>query len=131
MVAKSAEARKVLRELEKEKAAAAAQLGQSLDWSAADTATLGQISSILDRKAQLLALYEGAEDVKMKVKLSGEVRLLEQAAARLALQVKTELPAARESHTTRKARRAATMRWDRTSAREAGFGSAYRCGRGG
>lgn len=90
MAAKSAEARKVLRDLEKEKAAAAAQLGQSLDWSAADTAILGQISSILDRKAQLLALYEGAEDVKMKVKLSGEVRLLEQAAARLALQVKTE-----------------------------------------
>ncbi len=50
MVAKSAEARKVLRELEKEKAAAAAQLGQSLDWSAADTAILGQISSIWTEK---------------------------------------------------------------------------------
>lgn len=116
----------MLRELEKEKDSAAAQLGLTLDWSASDTAILGQISSILDRKAELLALYRAVpdSDVKVKVKLSAEVRLLEQAAARLVQQVKTELPAAVVSPTTRKARRAADARWRRTAAREAAGGSA-------
>lgn len=126
MAAKSAEARKVLRELEKEKDSAAAQQGLTLEWSASDTAILGQISSILDRKCELLALYRAVpdSDVKTKVKLSAEVRLLEQAAARLVQQVKTELPAAVVSPTTRKARRAADTRWRRTAVREGDRGSA-------
>lgn len=120
----SPEARKVLRELEKEKQAASAALEIPLDWSAADTAILGQISSILNRKWELLGLYDAAADVKVKVKLSAELRLLEQAAARLVQQVKTELPSAVESPTTRKARRAADVRWRRTAGRDADRGSA-------
>ena len=43
---------------------------------------LKQISSILDRNAQLFGLYEAAEDIDVRLRLSAELRLLEQAAAR-------------------------------------------------
>lgn len=49
------------------------------------------------------------------MKLSTELRLLEQSVARLLRQVKTDLPAA-PSATTLKARRAANMRWERERA---------------
>ena len=52
------ETRKVLRELDKELAAASARQGRNVVWSAQEQAILGQISSILDRKADFLAAYE-------------------------------------------------------------------------
>lgn len=106
----SVETRKVLRGLRKELEAAGASSGQKLVWTASDELVLDQLSSILDRKAQLLGLYEVAEDLDVKVKLSGEVRLLEQAAARLVKLVKTDIPVP-ESRRTVMARRAANVRW--------------------
>lgn len=50
--------------------------------------------------------------MKVQIKLSAELRLLEQSAARLLKQIKTDLPEP-ESSTTRRARSAANSRWDR------------------
>jgi alpha-beta hydrolase superfamily lysophospholipase len=93
MAAKSAETRRVLRELDKELAAASRRLGREIVWSASEQAILGQISSILDRKQDFLEAYEAAEEIKVRLKISAEVRLLEQAAARLVQAVKTDVPA--------------------------------------
>ena len=112
--AKSPEARKVLRELNKELASASASKGATLVWSAAEATILAQISSLLDRKAEFSGLYGDAADTKTKLKISAELRLLEQAVARLVRLVKTDL-AQQESMTTVKARRAARVRWDRNA----------------
>lgn len=104
----------MLRGLRKELEAAGISAGQKLVWTASDQLVLDQISSILDRKAQLLDLYGLAEDLDSKVKLSGEVRLLEQAAARLVKLVKTDIPAP-ESRRTVMARQAANARWGNAS----------------
>jgi hypothetical protein len=99
--------------LDDEQAEASAQCGQELVWSAQEQAIRGQLASVLDRKVELLELYESAETVNLKVKLSGEVRLLEQAIARLVRQIKVGLPPA-ESFRTVKARQAANARWGRS-----------------
>jgi hypothetical protein len=112
MAAKSPEARRVLRDLNKELAIASQARGQQLVWSAAEQSILDQISSILDRKAELLGMYDDARSVKNKLKISQELRLLERAAASLVKEIKTDIPAA-ESFRTVKARRAARARWDR------------------
>jgi predicted unusual protein kinase regulating ubiquinone biosynthesis (AarF/ABC1/UbiB family) len=114
MSAKSPEARRVLRELDKELAAAGVQQGRNLVWSAQESTILGQISSILDRKHDFLAVYEQSDDTKLRLKLSAEVRLLEQAAARLVKEIKTDLPPAL-SYTSTKAKKAADTRWNRAS----------------
>jgi hypothetical protein len=106
----SSETRKVLRELGKELDRASRVSGEKLLWTASDQLVLNQISSILDREAQLFSLYESAEEVDVRIRLSAELRLLEQAAARLVKLVRTDLPGP-ESLRTIKARRAANMRW--------------------
>lgn len=113
-MAKSSEARKVLRALNQELADVSSARGVKLVWSAAEATILDQIASVLDRKAEFLALYEEASDTKVSLKISAEVRLLEGLAARLVRLIKTDL-ASPESLTTVKARRAARARWDRTS----------------
>ena len=111
-LAKSADARKVLRDLEGELAAAGRSKGLKLVWSAAEASILAQIASVLDRKADFLAVYEQTDDVGQRLKLSAEIRLLEGLSARLVKQVRTDLAVA-ESSTTRKARVAANTRWQR------------------
>jgi hypothetical protein len=60
-------------------------------------------------------MYAAAEDdVKAKLKLSAEIRLLEQAAARLIRGIETEIPEP-ASLGTIKARRVARARWGRSS----------------
>jgi hypothetical protein len=112
MTAKSAEARKVLADLQKELEEAGARQGRKLVFSAAENAVVLQVCSLLDRKTELLELYEQARSVKTKLKLSQELRLLEQAAARLLKDIKTDLAPA-PSLRTQKAQRAARARWDR------------------
>ena len=114
MAAKSAEARRLLRELDKDLAAASLRQGQTVVWSPQEQAILSQISSILDRKADFLEVYEASDEVKVRLKISAEVRLLEQAAARLVKEIKTDV-AAPMSHTSRKASQAAKTRWDRAA----------------
>src|ERR1700737_4591101 len=113
MSAKSPEGRRIVRDLQRELEQASAEQGRELVFSAAESAILGQISSILDRKREFLVLYQDAEDTKVKLKISAEVRLLEQAAARLVKDVKTDIPAPPGMRTV-KAQRAARARWDRS-----------------
>ncbi|MDX6307020.1 MAG: hypothetical protein QOI06_66 [Nocardioidaceae bacterium] len=114
MSAKSPESRRVLRELEKQLAEAGAQQGLNLVWSAQESTILDQISSILDRKHDFLVAYEEADELKVQLKISTEVRLLEQAAARLVGQIKTDLPQVL-SHRSAKAKKAAETRWNRAT----------------
>ena len=109
------EARKVLRELHKELESASNRAHKELEFSAAERAVLELIAANLDRISDLRTHYEEATEVKVRVKLSTELRLLEQAVARLLKQVRTDLPPA-ESKTTIAARRAVNTRWDRVRA---------------
>ncbi|OBG36199.1 hypothetical protein [Mycolicibacter heraklionensis] len=109
---------KVRQELDAELASASRRAGRALEWSAAERAVLELISADFDRISDLRAAYATAAEageVKIQVKLSTELRLLEQSVARLLRQVKTDLPAA-PSVTTLKARRAANARWERERA---------------
>ena len=82
------------------------------DWSAAERTILEMIADSVDRKVELAGLYGAAEDVGLKVKLSGELRLLEANVARLLKQINTDLPP-EPSLTSQKASDAAKRRWDR------------------
>lgn len=111
-MARSAEARKVLRELDNELAAASARRGEKLVWTAAERAVLGLISAQIDRKVWLSRAWARTDDLKLRVKLNAELRLAESHLARLLLKVTPDVPAA-ESLRTVKARRAARARWNR------------------
>ncbi|WP_239655211.1 hypothetical protein [Mycobacterium riyadhense] len=108
----------MLRDLQKELESASKRSRKKLEFSAAERAVLDLISADFDRISDLRAAYARAVeagDVRALIKLSTEMRLLEQSAARLLKQIKTDLPAA-ESGTTKRARRAADVRWDKERA---------------
>lgn len=111
-------AERVRQELEAELAVASRRVGTQLEWSAAESAVLDLIDANLRRTEDLRADYEAADEVKLKVKLSTELRLLETAVARLLRQIKTDVPVA-PSQTTVKARRAANARWEAVRRAEA------------
>jgi hypothetical protein len=112
---RSPEARKVLRELDKELSLASKRVGQDVVWSAQERAILGLIGDEIDRKDALLEAWRESTDPKVQCKLSAEARLLEQSVARLLKQIQTDLPAPNSKKTVR-ARRAANTRWDRENA---------------
>lgn len=117
-MARSSDARRIRRELDKELESAGKRAGKKLEWSAAERAILDLISADFDRLSDLHDAYVAAIDmgeVKLQVKLSTEIRLLEQSAARLLKQVKTDLPP-QPSKTTLRAQNAANARWDRVRA---------------
>lgn len=109
---RSPEARKVLRELNDELAASSERLGRTLSWTAAERAVLDAVAANVDRRADLTRAYDAADEAKVRVKLSAELRLLEGALARLLREVSTDVPSP-ESRTTIKARHAANTRWER------------------
>jgi len=112
MARHSPAARKLLRELESELDSSARRLGQTLCWTAAERAILDQILDEIDRKSVLLEAYEVCgDDPKVRVKISAEMRLLEQSIARLLKQISTE-PAGPKSLRSVRATRAARARWD-------------------
>jgi hypothetical protein len=84
-------------------------------WTAADRANLDALACNIDRRVDLGRDYEASTEPKVRVKLSAELRLLENAAARLLREIKTDPPQA-DSLTTIKARRAANVRWNRARA---------------
>jgi hypothetical protein len=106
------EAKRALRELDAELAAASEHAGRSLVWTAQDRQVLDLIADQIDRRVQLAAEYAATEDydVIRRVRLAGELRLLEGSLARLLKQVKTDVPQP-ESQRTIMARRAANQRW--------------------
>jgi hypothetical protein len=111
-VARSAEARKVVRQFEDELAVASNRRGETLVFTPAEQAVLGMIGAQIDRKQDLKRAYAKADDAKSMVKLSAELRLLESSIARLMKQVQVDMPAP-ASLRTQKAQRAARARWDR------------------
>jgi hypothetical protein len=107
-----AEALALLAELDAELAENSAQRGQldPLEWSAAEQANRESIAWTVDRLVDLRARYLACEDDKTRVKISGELRLLEASLSRLLKSVPTDLPAP-VSIRSRKARAAANQRW--------------------
>jgi len=116
---KSPEAQALIAALDAELAASAKQAGRDLVWSAAERDIIGMIGSEVDRRVELAASYEACESTATKLKIATELRLTEQAIARLYRQVNTEVPAPM-SVTSLKAQRAARSRWDRERARQSG-----------
>jgi hypothetical protein len=112
MMARSVAARKLLAALDAELAAASELRGQSLVWTAVESAVLDDIAFAQDRIVRLRRDWSRTEDVKLRVKLSAEIRLLESSKARLLKQVTPDLPAAESARTIR-ARKAVNARWRR------------------
>ena len=69
-MAKSPEAKKIRRELDKELQSVAQERGHTLVWSAQENAIIDLICDEIDRKMEIFELYEAATDAKVKVKLS-------------------------------------------------------------
>ena len=112
-MARSAEARKLLAEFTSYLAAASTRRGETLSFTPQEQAVLGLISAQIDRKCDLKRMYaKAADDPKVLVKLSAELRLLEASIARLMKQVQVDMPM-QQSPTSRKASKAARTRWNR------------------
>lgn len=110
---RSAEAEAVLRSLDEQLALVGQERGEQLEWSPQERFQLDLLVAEIDRTVDLTSMYDGCgDDVKLKVKLSAELRLLRQSTARMIASIKTELPE-RPTPTSRKARRAANARWGR------------------
>jgi hypothetical protein len=112
MTAKTAEAQRILAALDAELAEAAKAAGRDLVWGAAERDIIDMIGAAVDRRVELAANYEACESTATKLKIAPELRLLEQAIARLYRQVSTEVPQPM-SAVSRKAQHAARSRWDR------------------
>src|ERR1700694_174985 len=119
-MAKSAEARKLLAEFASYLAASSARRGETLSFTPQEQAVLGLISAQIDRKVDLKRMYaKAADDPKVLVKLSAELRLLEASIARLMKQVQGDTPV-QHSATSREATKAANARWNRGGLRAVG-----------
>lgn len=112
MKKRSSEAQRLIDELDAELAASAAQTGRTLSWSAAERAIIAMAADATDRRQDLAAVYEKAGDVKDKIKIGRELRLMENATARLLAKISTAAPAP-ETLRSVKARAAANARWHR------------------
>ena len=87
-----------------------------MEWSARELAVLALVCDQTDRKAGLAVEYEQAVDAKARVKLSAELRLLENSISRLLKGVSTDAAPTvpvYESQTSRRAQHAALQRWGR------------------
>lgn len=112
----SPEAQKLLDRLESELAAAGARAGTTLSWTVAECEMLEMLARTVDRRTELAARYAKVRDTKTKLKVSVELRMLDNTVTRLLKNIKTDVPEA-DSLTTIKARRAANVRWDRERAK--------------
>ena len=111
-MSKSVQAQALIAALDAELAASAKQAGRELVWSAAEHDIICMIGSEVDRRVELSAQYEACESTATKLKIATELRLTEQAIARLYRQVSTDVPQPM-SVTSLKAQRAANSRWSR------------------
>lgn len=111
---RSREAAALLAALDDELAAAGVDAGMDLDWTEAERATLDLVADVVDRRVDLQAAYDRVsdEDVKIKLRLSSELRLLEQEQSRLLRLVSTTPQPAKNP----KAVKAARVRWEREKA---------------
>jgi hypothetical protein len=123
--ARSAEAQRFLREMHAELQSNAEATGLTLAFSATERQTLGDVADHIDRKVELAKLYDDAEDVRVKVALATELRLIEASITRMLRTVDMCAPAAEDdaedeamTPTQRKARAAAQSRWKRERMRK-------------
>ncbi|MDX1883044.1 hypothetical protein [Mycolicibacterium sp. 120270] len=107
---RSEQATAVLQALDAELALSAKRRGVPLHWSAAERTVMAMMADAIDRKVELQHRWQSADDDAARVKLSGEVRLLEQEVARLLKQVTPDVPAPSSLKST-KARDAVNVRW--------------------
>jgi hypothetical protein len=91
-MARSAEALKVLQELDVELAQASEHAGRSLVCTAADRELLTLIADTINRKVDFMVLYEETQDITPRTRLSAEIRLLVGSLARLLRQVHFDVP---------------------------------------
>lgn len=106
---RSSEATALLAAMDAELAANAAAAGVSLEWSQAERQQLALLASTVDRRVELEGLYGAleADDVKTRLKLSAELRLIAGLEARLLRGISTEPPRVKDP----KAQHAARVRW--------------------
>ena len=109
---RSGDSERLIAALNAELSASAKQAGTDLVWSATEADVIEMIAAEVDRRVELSAQYAACDNVNVKLKLSSELRLLEQSIARLYRQVSTEV-APPLSVTSIKAQRAANARWNR------------------
>jgi hypothetical protein len=88
-----------------------------LAWSAAEADVIAMIAARVDRRVELSAQYAACDNTNVKLKIATELRLTEDAIARLYKQVSAEVPGP-QSATSMKASRAARSRWDRERMRQ-------------
>jgi hypothetical protein len=101
--------------LDAELAANAEDLGQPLEFSAAENVVRELIACTVDRRQDLWGRYHSSDETKERIKLSAECRLLETSLARLLRQVSPDVPEPR-SRVSEKASAAAAVRWGRRGA---------------
>jgi hypothetical protein len=115
MVKRTAEAERLLGQLDSELAESGEQSGMTLRWSASDREHLDRIAATIDRRTHLQGRYENTDptDFKNLVRLSCEIRQCDNLVSRLLRHVNTDAPSLpkHESQETRRARRAARKRW--------------------
>jgi hypothetical protein len=107
---RSAEAQKVLANLDAELAATGEARAEKLSWTAAELEMREMLAATIDRRTRVSAIWGKASDPKVIVKLSNELRQLDTQVMRMLKQIRTDVPAP-ESLTTIKARRAVNVRW--------------------
>jgi hypothetical protein len=118
-MARSAAALRLRRDLDAELLANGLAVGEDLQWSAAELAVLELISNHVDRREELQAAYDESDQVRVRIALATEIRLLEAGVARLLRQVATDVPAPM-SVVSLKAQKASNARWDRVRAARGG-----------
>ncbi len=116
---KTAAAQAITAALDAELAASAKVAGHELVWSAAEADIISMIAAEVDRRVELSAAYEACESTATKLKIATELRLIEQAIARLYRAVSTDVPQPM-SVVSQKAQRAANSRWARERMNQGG-----------
>ena len=108
----SPEAVALLAQLDHDLAKSSKRTGKPLVWTTADRQVLDLIASTVDRRADLHRLYSSLpeDDIKTRLKLSAELRLVESSLARLMKMVSTEVPPPMSLRSL-KAQRAVNVRW--------------------
>jgi hypothetical protein len=102
----------VLASLDAELAATGEARGERLSWTAAEVEMRSMLADTVDRRARMAGIWTRAKDPKIVVKLSVELRQLDNAIMKLLKAIRTDVPAP-DSLTTVKNRRAANVRWER------------------
>ena len=118
MARHSAAAKRLLSALDNEPAETGLHRGQQLSWTTKESEMREILAKTVDRRARVEKLCAAATDGKLIVKLSTELRQLDNTVTKLLKEIRTDVPEP-ESLTTIKARRAVNTRWQRERERDA------------